>query len=502
MKNDPRIGKVALVTIVETPTTMARNKAVKLAQDGKYDFLLMLDSDNVPDCERFKPFAHWKPFWNSSFDFAYDRMQRKRPTVVCAPYCNVGIEENVFVFYWEGSQNGPNSPVKFAQYSRHAASAMAGIQPVAAGPTGMTLYSVDAFDLTSPPYFYYEYNDKEETHKCSTEDVTNFRDINLNGHLQYGEPIVFCNWDAWAGHNKPSLSTKPNLISSHDVNRRYREAVEKNLNRDETLVDLDYGYSDPDCKIPNVPIPTIASCTVTKEDCSAVDKDGGYHSPWSNTETGVLASKRTIFGRVTTFVGHATSDANLGDLNETMGTIVKERGGTAVRALEVGSWCGESAVALASALRDDGSVLYCVDDFSGGPDATEEEPADLLRRAALTVGADKIREYWHANTNGLPVRLMEGKSLDIAASIDNAGLDFVYIDASHTYENCLADIQAWLPHVADHGYIGGDDYMDCFPGVKRAVKEVFIDAGAHVSFKGTFWLVSKQEYLECLKSQA
>jgi hypothetical protein len=55
-------------------------------------------------------------------------------------------------------------------------------------------------------------------------------------------------------------------------------------------------------------------------------------------------------------------------------------------------------------------------------------------------------------------------------------LDFVFIDADHSYEAVKADIAAWLPRIRPGGWITGHDYDPAkFPGVVRAVEESFAD---------------------------
>jgi predicted O-methyltransferase YrrM len=61
--------------------------------------------------------------------------------------------------------------------------------------------------------------------------------------------------------------------------------------------------------------------------------------------------------------------------------------------------------------------------------------------------------------------------------------DIVYIDASHEYENVLADIKAWFPKVKKGGFICGDDFSNDWPGVVRAVNEHF--GGKHDVVPGT-----------------
>ena len=53
----------------------------------------------------------------------------------------------------------------------------------------------------------------------------------------------------------------------------------------------------------------------------------------------------------------------------------------------------------------------------------------------------------------------------------DSSLDFVFLDASHTYEDVKADIQAWKPKIKKGGYLGGHDFQIDFPGVVQAVQE-------------------------------
>jgi hypothetical protein len=61
-----------------------------------------------------------------------------------------------------------------------------------------------------------------------------------------------------------------------------------------------------------------------------------------------------------------------------------------------------------------------------------------------------------------------------AAQFIRNDLACVWVDAEHDYENCKADILAWLPKVKRGGIIAGHDWDDIdFPGVSKAVKEIF-----------------------------
>jgi hypothetical protein len=240
IKSDERIGDIFSKEYTDTPITMTRNAAVRDARRAKADFLIMVDSDQDLDAEYLNgdPFA--RPFWDTSFAFAYQRRQMDMVTVVGAPYCGPPPVENVYVFRWATQQSDhPNADVKIEAYAREEAALMGGISEVAALPTGLILFDMKAFELVKPPYFYYEYTDIEETEKASTEDVTATRDISLAGQARFGYSPVYCNWDAWAGHWKPKNVRKPRLITIDQVGEKYRQAVLRGRSSREQMVIVD-----------------------------------------------------------------------------------------------------------------------------------------------------------------------------------------------------------------------------------------------------------------------
>jgi predicted O-methyltransferase YrrM len=75
---------------------------------------------------------------------------------------------------------------------------------------------------------------------------------------------------------------------------------------------------------------------------------------------------------------------------------------------------------------------------------------------------------------------LQGYSLEVAKTFSDESLDFVFIDATHTYEAVKDDIKTWLPKVKKGGIIAGHDYYDydfpkeaSCPGVRKAVDECF-----------------------------
>jgi SAM-dependent methyltransferase len=64
-------------------------------------------------------------------------------------------------------------------------------------------------------------------------------------------------------------------------------------------------------------------------------------------------------------------------------------------------------------------------------------------------------------------------SLDAAASFPDQHFDFIFLDASHFYDDVVKDLEAWLPKLKPGGIFAGHDYVEDCPsiGVKRAVTE-------------------------------
>jgi predicted O-methyltransferase YrrM len=66
-----------------------------------------------------------------------------------------------------------------------------------------------------------------------------------------------------------------------------------------------------------------------------------------------------------------------------------------------------------------------------------------------------------------------------AASMPDESIDFIYLDADHSYAAALLDLQSWLPKLKKQGIMAGHDYYaGC--GVKPAVDEFCARNGIEV----------------------
>jgi predicted O-methyltransferase YrrM/GR25 family glycosyltransferase involved in LPS biosynthesis len=135
--------------------------------------------------------------------------------------------------------------------------------------------------------------------------------------------------------------------------------------------------------------------------------------------------------------------------------------------VEIGSWKGKSSAFMAVEIANSNKNIefYCVDTWEG---SVEHQDRDDLKSLYDTFNQNMmpLKDYH------IPLKII---SLEAVEKFEDKSLDFVFIDASHEYEDVKKDIISWLPKVKEGGIIAGHDYYlngtDFFPGVKQAVNE-------------------------------
>ncbi len=216
---------------------MTRNQSVQKARSVKSDVLVMIDSDMAPDYLIGRD-SLAKPFWDVAFNFLYERYD-SGPVVVAAPYCGPPPVENVYIMEWRSFESdNPNPQFKMEMIGRESAAIRSGIGEAAATGTGLIMYDMRLFDLIEPPYFYYEWKDKTESEKSSTEDISNTRDVSLIWADKLGYNPVFVAWDSWAGHWKPKCVGKPQLIYANEVGKKLRQAYDRGIDANDKLIEI------------------------------------------------------------------------------------------------------------------------------------------------------------------------------------------------------------------------------------------------------------------------
>lgn len=130
-----------------------------------------------------------------------------------------------------------------------------------------------------------------------------------------------------------------------------------------------------------------------------------------------------------------------------------------IRAIEIGAYEGHSTKVFCEAFKH----VTTIDPWESGiGDITDK------------VDMEKILKRFKKRMKGYEnLTVVRGFSHEVASKLPNGGFDFVYIDGDHSYESTKRDILIMLPKVRKGGFIAGHDYRAKFPGVKKAVKEVF-----------------------------
>jgi predicted O-methyltransferase YrrM len=140
--------------------------------------------------------------------------------------------------------------------------------------------------------------------------------------------------------------------------------------------------------------------------------------------------------------------------------------GTIGPLLEIGTYCGKSAVYLGAAARERGTILYTIDHHRGslemqsGWDHHDEELIDP--KTGLMDSFPFFEQTMaQANLEDVVVALV-GDSATIAQDW-TTHLGLVFIDGAHSEEPARIDYEAWAPKIAKGGVLA---IHDVFPDPK------------------------------------
>ena len=155
--------------------------------------------------------------------------------------------------------------------------------------------------------------------------------------------------------------------------------------------------------------------------------------------------------------------------------------------VELGVWKGESSNLFLPLT----SKLYLVDAWSVEPFKESEEFGGYqayLKRYTDMVGSnnpqdfqkyyDDICESVIKKFKDTHVEIIRGTTDEFFETFDKK-VDWVYVDASHSYDGCLSDLRNCLNILNDHGIIFGDDYRNK-KGVTDAVNAFVKENNFHL----------------------
>ncbi|WP_416975575.1 class I SAM-dependent methyltransferase [Streptomyces sp. 4F14] len=136
--------------------------------------------------------------------------------------------------------------------------------------------------------------------------------------------------------------------------------------------------------------------------------------------------------------------------------VAVEAGALGLPLLEVGTYCGRSAVLLADAARRAGVVALTVDHHRGSeeqqPGWGYHDPETVDPELGLMDTLPTFRRTLHRAGLEEHVVALVGRSPQIAG-LWNSPLGLVFIDGGHTDEHATADYEGWSPHLAPGGLL-------------------------------------------------
>ncbi len=124
--------------------------------------------------------------------------------------------------------------------------------------------------------------------------------------------------------------------------------------------------------------------------------------------------------------------------------------------LEIGSYCGKSTIYLATACKENNSILFSIDHHRG---SEEQQPGEAYFDSELfdpkTGQVDTLNEF----RKTIKVAGIENTVVpmvcesEVAARLWATPLSLVFIDGGHSYESAFKDYNSWAGHIVPNGYL-------------------------------------------------
>lgn len=137
--------------------------------------------------------------------------------------------------------------------------------------------------------------------------------------------------------------------------------------------------------------------------------------------------------------------------------------------VEIGSYKGRSATAIASKLIHSGGHLSCIDVWYDNFDIFQENMRQL----------------------DLSPSILKSDSLAAAEYFSDQSLDFIFLDSSHEYYPTVSEIIFWSSKLKETGILCGHDYGHPeFPGIAKALHDMCLNFYNPVD---SIWMIHKSE---------
>jgi len=154
--------------------------------------------------------------------------------------------------------------------------------------------------------------------------------------------------------------------------------------------------------------------------------------------------------------------------------------------VEIGSWKGKSSAYMAVEIINSKKIIQfdCIDTWLGTDN-------DEYHKVSVQKTNNKLFELFLSNIKPVNniINPIVKKSTDASLDYKDNSIDIVFIDADHSYNAVIQDVNCWLPKVKKNGILAGHDYITQYHhGVKKAIDQIF---KKNISVKKTCWIYHK-----------
>ena len=168
--------------------------------------------------------------------------------------------------------------------------------------------------------------------------------------------------------------------------------------------------------------------------------------------------------------------------------------------LEIGSYCGKSAVYLGAACRETGNVLFCIDHHRG---SEEQQPGETYFDPAVFDCHTFCMDTFPYFRRTLAMAGLENTVVplvcrsELAARAWKTPLGLVFIDGGHSYPAVKTDYDVWHKHILPGGYLLIHDIFQDPAQGGQAPYDVYRQAVSSGNFKeepmvGTLGILRKK----------
>lgn len=111
-------------------------------------------------------------------------------------------------------------------------------------------------------------------------------------------------------------------------------------------------------------------------------------------------------------------------------------------------------------------TLYGVDSYKPYYDVFENRQISIYE-SEMIKAESLLKQKYSPHTD--KIKFFECSSIEAAKNIEDETLDFIFIDAEHSYDAVLQDLKLWYPKLKHGGLLSGHDYQ--MISVEKAVND-------------------------------